>query len=257
MLFYVALREQRADFKVNKKVLETQTKSLEQQIEEFKLQRQELENTRQVFELQSITLQEQRFENTLFNLLNLNANIIENLEIHEVWKTERGLADKMNLRGRLAIEEARNHLAYKLVHETRILSEGNDWDYQKEIDKIYREVMEETFRSIFNHYFRNLYHIFRYIHESSLIPDDRKKYYASIVRAQLSNNELYLINLNSIVRDYGNPKFLWLVKHFKIMELFRRNSSFTEKEGYIFQFINTERDGIYHKEWKQVKGMSL
>lgn len=56
ILFYVALTEQRSDFKTNREVLNTQAEALKQQIVEFELQRQELIETRKIYQIQSETL---------------------------------------------------------------------------------------------------------------------------------------------------------------------------------------------------------
>ncbi|MDW3192721.1 MAG: putative phage abortive infection protein [Cytophagales bacterium] len=70
ILFYVALTEQRKDLKINQDVLK-------QQIAEFKLQRQELEETRQVFNLQ-------KFDNTFFNLLKAQNDIVNSLFVDTI-----------------------------------------------------------------------------------------------------------------------------------------------------------------------------
>lgn len=62
ILFYVALTEQRRDFKTNREVLNKQTEALEQQINEFEPQREELSETRKVFKMQSETLKIQQLE---------------------------------------------------------------------------------------------------------------------------------------------------------------------------------------------------
>ncbi|PTB88561.1 hypothetical protein C9994_17705, partial [Marivirga lumbricoides] len=54
-LFYLALTEQRKDIKINQDTLKSQIKSLDLQIEEYKLQRIELEETRKVLREQSET----------------------------------------------------------------------------------------------------------------------------------------------------------------------------------------------------------
>lgn len=52
ILFYVALTEQRKDFATNREVLNSQTDALKLQIKEFKLQREELSQTRKIFIIQ-------------------------------------------------------------------------------------------------------------------------------------------------------------------------------------------------------------
>jgi hypothetical protein len=73
ILFYIALTSQREDF-------QTKIKALETQIKEFELQRVELAETRKVFKEQSETFQQQRFENTFFNMLKAFETIQNHLE---------------------------------------------------------------------------------------------------------------------------------------------------------------------------------
>jgi hypothetical protein len=73
ILFYVALSEQRKDVKTNLEALKTQ-------IQEFELQREELIETRKVYQQQSETMAQQRFETTFFNLMKIYSEKIENLK---------------------------------------------------------------------------------------------------------------------------------------------------------------------------------
>lgn len=81
ILFYVALKEQRIDFKTNREVLNTQAEALKQQIIEFELQREELVETRKIYQIQSETLKIQRFESTFFNLINLHHQIVNSIDL--------------------------------------------------------------------------------------------------------------------------------------------------------------------------------
>jgi len=71
ILFYVALKEQRKDFKTNEQALNNQIEAFNQQIKEFELQRVELSETRKVYEDQSKTLKSQKFEETFYSYLNV------------------------------------------------------------------------------------------------------------------------------------------------------------------------------------------
>jgi hypothetical protein len=74
VLFYVALTEQRKDFKTNRKVLNTQIEALKLQLNEFELQRLELSETREIFKIQ-------KFETSFFNLLKFHSEITNSLTI--------------------------------------------------------------------------------------------------------------------------------------------------------------------------------
>ena len=74
-LFYKALTEQREDFKTSKKALDLQVDALHQQIEEFKLSRDEQISSRKVYEKQSDTLKTQQFESNFYSLLDVYRSI--------------------------------------------------------------------------------------------------------------------------------------------------------------------------------------
>ncbi len=53
-----------------------------------------------------------------------------------------------------------------------------------------------------------------------MIEPEKKQFYASLARAQLSSDELYLIFYNAIVDGLGKPNFLFLIKEFDILQNF-------------------------------------
>lgn len=59
ILYYVALKEQRKDLRMNQNSLGLQTKALNQQVEEFKAQEKELKETREVYEKQTKLFEKQ------------------------------------------------------------------------------------------------------------------------------------------------------------------------------------------------------
>ena len=62
ILFYMALKEQRKDIATNQEALAKQIEALEIQTNEFRLQKDELIESRKVFTEQSKTLKKQQFE---------------------------------------------------------------------------------------------------------------------------------------------------------------------------------------------------
>ena len=51
-----------------------------------------------------------------------------------------------------------------------------------------------------------------------MIDKDQKQFYATLLRAQLSSDELFLILYNSL--DLGYPNFLFLIKEYDILQNF-------------------------------------
>ena len=229
ILFYVALTEQREDIKINRKALEAQVEALNQQIKEFELQRVELGETRKVFIEQSETLKIQRFENTFFQLFSLHHELVDKLSFKWTGPFEQtALLEKRAVLSK-AFEDLQNKFTqsnYVWVKDSFGI-ESSKLDIPKTIEiaevrmiEVYKELYFDDYKQILSHYFRNVYHIYKFILTTKLIEKSKKQFYASLVRAQLSSDELYIIFYNSMHHGLGYPNFLFLIKEFDIMQNF-------------------------------------
>ena len=202
VLFYVALKEQRNDFAVNRDVFKAQTKALEQQIKEFELQREELHETRKVFILQNETLNFQRFESTFFNLLELHHKIIKEINSGKYTAVE--------------IKPSRSETKDGKLHGypsewTSIVGQGKE--FIKSMSKLYSDTIKSKEVSDYNKffkqiqdngyngldlYFRNLHSLFKFIDDAEISSDQsnnielREKYFHILIN-QMSEFELILI----------------------------------------------------------------
>lgn len=241
VLFYVALTEQRSDFGTNRKVLDAQTDALKQQIKEFELQREELSETRKVFHIQSETLKKQQFESTFFNLINLHHEIVNSIDLQSrvdkyqgFEKLARGLSEADKKEKVTQITTGRDCFVkfskgFRNVYRTN--KESNADATERELsNSSYLEYYNQH-QSDLGHYFRNLYHIFKFIKNSDVLD---KKRYTSLVRAQLSNDELFLLFYNSS-SDLGKEKFLPLIEEFQVLKNLNRELFIKENghEGFF------------------------
>lgn len=251
------------------------------QKKELKLQREELEETRGEFVKQNQTLNRQRFENTFFQLLKLHSDIVDKLKIKAFdgldyekreffvgavkdfkYKSEykyfiySGLnkLDPEEITAFKANRDLISSFSTKLdKEEMKNLSELTNI----EIDNFICEPLENKERIVANeyknffhryqyslgHYFRNLYHIYKYIYITKLISEQDKQFYANIVRAQLSTDELVLIFYNCLtpVNYYSNqpnlgyPKFKFLIDKFDIIQNMNARLLLDKKHLEIFK----------------------
>lgn len=173
--------------------------------EELSLTREELKRSSDALESQNESLAQQRFENTLFSMIGVLNQIIEKMDTqHESYE---GISKSYN--GRDCFTYFQNSISNIYRHR----SWNDEPNYEEEAGDIYgdrRRVIEyphdlqrcsdayEHFfkrgRSDLAHYFRVLYNILRYI-DSSQFKDD---IYPKIVRAQLSDQELFVIFYNCL-----------------------------------------------------------
>ncbi|MDH4472275.1 MAG: putative phage abortive infection protein [Fluviicola sp.] len=214
-----------------------QKKELKLQRKDLKLTRDELKLTRNEFSTQNETLKQQRFENTFFQMLTLHHEIVDKLVYTKI---NNGVYPQRSSGGELTVEKEKNedfekrevlkHAKENLIQKLK--SPSNEKNREKgsfsdDIYSAYKKLQsdyesffdKDGFEYVLSHYFRNLYHIFKYIHLSNL-EDDEKKFYASLVRAQISPDELFIIYYNVMIPGLGNPKFLYLVEEYQIMENF-------------------------------------
>lgn len=216
------------------------------QKEELKLQREELKETRNElnaqkleFQEQNKTMKRQRFENTFFNMLSLQQEIIANLS-YEYYASPnirphnipeeifyKG-APKGQLHGRETFEGIYRHA----------IIEYNGARHADGIIKILKQngyiaypVISVTTR--FDHYFRHLYHIYKFVDTSDLIEDSERYDYACIIRSQLSDYELVMMFYNCLTAN-GRDKFKPLIEKYAVFNNLRLEllAKVNDKEEY-------------------------
>ena len=219
---------------------------------ELTLQRQELKDTRTEIagqrkesELQNNTLKHQRFENTFFQMLNLQQEIISGLyfpyekKVIVTRDTDRGreVEEKMESRQvvgrelfRFSFEDAlhlHNNKKYKGMREVLEQCDINAYEYSNT-------------PTYYDHYFRNLYRIIKFVHESPLIKGFEERYqYTSIVRGQLSRYELIWLYYNAL-SCYGNEFFKPLIERYALLKNIRddllvKNTIYEKYEDSAFE----------------------
>ena len=172
-LFYKALTEQREDFSNNKETLILQVNALNQQIDEFKLTRKEQKLSRKVYEEQSKTLKIQQFESNFYSLLNVYINIKNDLnKDNEYFKL---ISNKIS-------HPYNEHESYIVQHEKTVSN----------YISVYNDERERL-----SDYFRSLYRMLQIIDSSPNLNKEEKVFYSKILRAQMSDYELVIINYNS------------------------------------------------------------
>ena len=203
------------------------------QKEELKLQREELAQTREElkgqreeFVEQNKTMKRQRFENTFFNMLSLQQEIVANLS-YEYYVNPGicpanipaeqfyGNSLKSVLHGREVFEG--------MYHRAIIYYNGKR--YADGVHNIIRSFGSQTYANInattrFDHYFRHLYRIYKYVDSTDLIEDNERYDYACIIRSQLSDYELVMLFYNCLTTN-GRENFKPLIEKYTIFNNLR------------------------------------
>ncbi|HVA98100.1 MAG TPA: putative phage abortive infection protein [Bacteroidia bacterium] len=117
--------------------------------------------------------------------------------------------------------EANKKDAFRIMFENLIALYGFEKDKppttEEQINFAFSKLYEE-YGYLFGHYYRNLYRIFKNIKETK-IEGFEKKYYAKLVRAQLSEYEILLLFYNCIwIGSQDEEKFKNLVEEYELLE---------------------------------------
>ena len=172
---------------MQRKELELQREELEQTRTEFKKQTEE-------FEKQNKTLSIQRFENTFFNMLNL-LNNAQNQTVIVIMdhNPQTGKTHRETIKG----WDAFIYFEKKLE---QIFADKSIDNLESKLNSFFHGETHHA-ESQLGHYFKTIYSILKTVEKSRFLDIEDKKYYANILRAQLSNNELFLLFYNCIWRS--------------------------------------------------------
>ncbi len=205
--------------------------TLVMQHDELGLQRKELIQTnkelaaqREQFTAQTKTMQIQRFENTLFNMLSLQQGIVDSLDCIDIDDKTR------HYKGRYVFDYFYNKKPARFGKGTEVkgikefIKVGNGVGYFRNFPEI----------SMFDSYFRHLFRILIYIDVSPLIEDVERYQYSSIVRAHLSEYESLLLFYNALTYiDNGEYKYKRLIEKYVIFANFNASELARGPEDYI------------------------
>lgn len=190
---------------------------------------------------QNAATQEQQFESTFFHLINLHNEIIDQLEGGRgFFKTTVGnlqWLDRLQLSDEILDDSQGFYIPgrqkdVQSIEEARLV-----------IDTQYVSRYYSRFDISLNHYFRNIYYMLKFLDQSPLIKKKRKRFFAGLFRAQLSQNELHTLMYNVIHKDYGYPKALYLVNKYDLLQnMDRRNVNAYFLELYEDRIKSVDKD---------------
>ena len=200
------LQNQKDEIKLQRQDLEAQTKALELQKEEIAQTNKELELQRKEMIEQNKTIILQRFENTFFNMLELQQTIVNELRYELV---------NVEFKGRNVLS-----IIYKQIQ--RSVYDDKQLQPDDSIEKYLQSYYAYVFNGILDHYFRHLYRIIKFVDESRCLTNVEKYNYLCLLRAQLSKDELLMLFYNGL-SDYGNEKFKPLIEKYAIFKNIRSN----------------------------------
>lgn len=195
ILFYVALKEQRRDININQQNLGLQTDALNQQVLEFRDQKEELIETRKVYEEQTILIREQT------NLYRLqNKELKEQSGIAKVQQFDTSFFSYLSIfndyKNSLNLLTPSKNYFGALTEKIRAVV-SDDKSLNKSLENIceqYLEIYNEN-KDKLSPYFKTLYRLMVLV-DTSNIDDYKKIEYFKLIRSQLSDDELLILHYN-------------------------------------------------------------
>mgnify|MGYP002414523877 FL=1 len=209
---------------------------------ELGLQRQELKAQREEFSAQNVTLRLQRFENTFFNMMELQQSIVNDLYAEEANK-RNVLEDASDGSGRFWKEEITQyqHKGRDLFHYAFMVVEHmvkDDTPQGHNVNGLYCLLYEKGLKSfdeyytvsLFDHYFRHLYTILKFIDQNDWLGENEQYKYATFLRATLSRYELVMLYYNG----FFYAKMKRLMEKYHLLNNLRTDLLTLTQENYIY-----------------------
>ena len=181
-----------------------QSKELELQRKELSQTRVELKGQKEWLEAQARALQQQVFENSFFQLVRLHQASVNSMDIDGYGITGSDCFAQY-------FHQLENH--YNDAIKKATSASVGPIDEARIIEEAYQNLYSNHHGDL-GHYFRRLYHIIRYVDESTI---DNKSLYSRLVRSQLSAFELLVLFYNCISRK-GSKKFKPLVERYSLLK---------------------------------------
>lgn len=187
----------------------------------------------------------ERFENTLFQLIQRQESLINNLHYSPIDSADKLYGE--NFTGRHVFDILYSKKAYFYDMDNRIY--GLKAAIEQYGIKVYEADVE--LRRL-DHYFRHLYGIFKYIDETDIIDFSGKYKYAHIVQSGLSQYELVFLFYNGLSK--GQDEFKKLIEKYALLKNLDIDILATEKERQLYKTKNlmeyNDKDMCPDKKYK-------
>lgn len=181
----------------------------------YLVQREQINNQKEEIERNKIKDEIILFENNFFRLLDLTRNIVKEMGI----KIPDSLISKYR-NGSVKGQES-FRILYDDLKLNYCIGDFKSTSNSHDLDIKYQIFIDEHIGTL-GHYFRSLYHIFKLIYSKRFILLEDEFYYAHLVRAQLTNDELKLLFFNCLSNiakvNYENMNFKFIVERYSIFE---------------------------------------
>lgn len=209
------------------------------QSEELNDTRREIAKQTVQFSSQTDAMYKQSFENTFFQLLGLNNEIVKSATVNISVNDKNGNGIRLSGEGREVFKEYRDYFSiFKEQH------------YYVPIGDTY-EIFHNEVDDVLGHYFRSIYQALKLI-DGALLDNVQKKEYANMLRAQLSKHELEMLFYNCLSK-LGSVKFKPMLEKYEFFEHLSPlvnidDKHLTEYNISVFGFSNRRYFELYLRQ---------
>lgn len=176
----------------------------------------------------------QRFNDMFYELLRLYREQVESLSL----KDPGNGCEKVEYKGKEFFDKGKINITNEI--EEQLNDQSDSLKIMEKALELYYDFYKEN-RSKLSAYYRTLYRIFEIIDKSNLIEEKEKVGYVKIVRAQLTESELFFIRYNAM-SEYGRESMQYL-KKYRVLNHF----PFYEMLEYRHLFKDLEKDKFKEK----------
>lgn len=199
---------------------------------DLNLQRKEMARQREEFEKENETLKYQRFENTFYNMLNLQQQIVDGLryDYYDDEKIPASIRGGHSIDRKLVKREVVGRDVFRYLFMDVRINGGNRklMGYRGYLRFLGLEKYDRTLiPTYFDHYFRHLYKIVQFV-DSQEFSFGEKYRYLSFLRGTLSRYELVWLYYNALHPDFY--KFKRLIERYSLLKALRSDLLSISKE---------------------------
>ena len=181
------------------------------QSRELRHSTEQLERSAEALDKQNAVLVRQSFESTFFQLLTLYREVVQHLSV-DLDRIVDVRLKKVRFDDRACFAE----LHAELMKHFQPVQRGDVLGGRREALNEGYKAFYASFGDLVGHYFRTIYNIIKFVEQIEM-PEETKKTYVNLLRAQLSRYELGLL-LYNCVSDFGWEKMRPLVLKYRVLK---------------------------------------
>jgi hypothetical protein len=181
----------------------------------IKTQQDAIAIQKQAFESQISISRDQEFDNKFFQMLGFVNDIKKQLKegVYEGSGVFKFLREEIERELKKFYSEDCNGQKKHLNQKIKYFDEVFNGDFDQEGYEGFNFKYEKTFK----YYYLNFFQLIKYVDNNS--PEEKRKFYADIVRTQLSSDELILLAYNAIgVKSFTTNKYQKFVEKYALLK---------------------------------------